>query len=91
MRAALARSVAAGVASRTAATTYSGRAEASAEIAPTAPQASPWAISASGPTKTSRPSMRYGSKRSQGASETLSPARFETRSRRRSMTGIGMG
>ena len=36
----------------------------------------PSKISASGPTKTSSPSIRYGAKRSNGASETLRPARF---------------
>ena len=38
-------------------------------------------MSASGPTKTSRPSSRYGENRSNGASETFSPARFGARSR----------
>ena len=44
--------------SRTAAATRSGNAEPRAETAPTAPAASPSAISASGPTKTSSPSTR---------------------------------
>ena len=90
-RAAAALAVASGVRSRTAAATSSGNAEASAEIAPTAPPARPRSISASGPTKMSSPSIRYGSKRSQGASETFRPVRFGTRSRKRSITGSDTG
>ena len=40
----------------------------------------------SGPTNTSRPSIRYGWKRSHGASETFMPARFGAASRSRSIT-----
>jgi hypothetical protein len=90
-RAAAARAVASGVRSRTAPQTSSGNADASAEITPIAPPARPRAISASGPTKMSSPSIRYGSKRSHGASDTLRPARFGTRSPRRSITDSGIG
>src|SRR5262249_55121026 len=62
--------------SRTAATTSSGNADASADTAPTAPPASPCGISASGPTKTSRPSSRYGANCSHGVSDTLRPPKF---------------
>ena len=43
------------------------------------------------PTKTGRPSPRYGATRSNGASETLRPARFAERSRSRSTTSIASG
>src|SRR5436190_11863305 len=69
--------------SRTAATTCSGKALASAETAPAAPPSSPRPMNASGPTKTSRPSLRYGSNRSYGVSETFMPARLSAASRRR--------
>ena len=56
--------------------TCSGNADASAETAPIAPPSIPRWISTSGPTKTSRPSERYGSNASQGASLTLRPTKF---------------
>ena len=67
------------------ATTFSGRALASAETAPTAPCSRPCAIRDSGPTKTSSPSSRYGRNASHGESETFMPARFGARSRSRSI------
>jgi hypothetical protein len=67
-------------------TTRSGSALASAETAPTAPCARPCAINASGPTNTSRPSIRYGANASHGVSDTFIPARFGARSRSRSIS-----
>ena len=61
------------------------------DTAPAAPPASPRATSDSAPTKMSSPSRRYGSTFSHGLSETLSPRRFGTRSRSRSITAIGHG
>src|SRR5439155_1544135 len=61
------------------------------EGAPADSRRDPTAISASGPTKMSRPSIRYGAKLSNGASETLSPARFGALSRSRSITAGGTG
>src|SRR3954468_12798203 len=75
--------------SRTAAATSSGNAEPSAETAPTAPASIPCGISASGPTKTSSPSSRYGAKRSHGVSDTLRPRKFGAASRSRSTTSTG--
>src|SRR5262249_39845242 len=59
---------------RAAAATSAGNAVASPETTPAAPAASPCWISASGPTKTSRPSIRYGWKRPQGRTDRLTPA-----------------
>src|SRR5439155_1541305 len=75
------RSPAAGVGSRTSATTASGKLPASPETAPTAPRANPWGISTSGPTKMSSPSSTYGSRRSHGVSDTLRPTKFGACSR----------
>ena len=73
----------AAVGSRTTAATSSGNADGERRRRrPTAPARDPVArSSASGPTKTSSPSSRYGSNASHGASETFSPARFGARSR----------
>ena len=59
------------------------------ETAPAAPASSPAKISASGPTNTSRPSIRYGAKRSKGASDTLSPDRLGARCRSSCTTSSG--
>ena len=72
--------------SRTSATTASGKLAASPETAPVAPPARPCGISASGPTKMSSPSSRYGSKRSHGVSETFRPTKFDASSRSSAMT-----
>src|SRR5205823_7577162 len=88
-RSAPTRSPAAGVGSRTTATTASGKLAASPETAPAAPRANPWGISASGPTKMSSPSSRYGSNRSHGVSETFRPTKFCARSRRDASTSSG--
>src|SRR5215217_1265307 len=74
---------------RSASTTTSGNADASADTAPAAPAARPSPISASAPTNTSRPSSRYGDTRANGASDTFSPARFGACSRSRATTCTG--
>ena len=56
---------------------------------PTAPAARPWGMSASGPTKMSRPSTRYGAKRSQGVSDTFRPAKFGASSRKAAIIAAG--
>src|SRR6185437_12563336 len=71
---------------RTAATTSLGNAAARPETTPAAPSSSPCRISASGPMKTSRPSIRYGAKRSQGLSDTFRPTKLLPRSRRSAST-----
>ena len=61
------------------------------DTVPIAPRASPSAMSGSLPISTGRPSSRYGSTRSNGASLTLSPARLSTDSPMRRMTSTGSG
>ncbi len=46
-------------------------------------------MSASGPTKMSRPSTRYGENRSHGVSDTLSPTKFGASSRSAAIVGNG--